>query len=536
MMISRLKKDFVRTLVVLAIAGAAQPALAATASELFADGNRLFRDDLYWAALLRYDEAASAGMDTPLLHYNIGVAHYKAGQYIRSREALRKSASYGPLTPISHYNLGLTAHKLGNYDEAIDWLRQAADQEERRDIARLARRAIRLLSDEREIVEPAPIDRVAIQQERKYTNFDFRLRSGVGMDDNVFRTPSESYVDISDPNNPVVVTPEVQSGMYVPVSLSARYQVNALENEGFFGSYRFAGRYYQDEALKGADEYLHEAAFGSEYRNRTEDGETHIYSAFKMAQHDETYYDPDDGLPRIVSGIDISDRMSYVRYGPEFWARKRMGRFTIGARAKGQLWNYNDVFAVPEYDHEFLTAGLHTDFRLSQTSLLRLSGDYYTRRYGDRPSFELDGTQPLGNPPVRYDYIDVGIEARQRITSGMWFGIGYSRTNREDKHVGYNNYVRDEYAAQFHLRISDRFRFETRARYSLYDYENAFAFHEPTAGRKTMERVTGTFVAAYRMTNSLELVGEYYLRDVTSSDPRLAYNRGRAILSIRWFQ
>ena len=59
----------------------AGPALAATASELFADGNRLFRDDLYWAALLRYREASDAGMDTPLLNYNTGVAHYRARQH-----------------------------------------------------------------------------------------------------------------------------------------------------------------------------------------------------------------------------------------------------------------------------------------------------------------------------------------------------------------------------------------------------------------------------------------------------------------------
>ena len=87
----------------------AAPAVAATASELFADGNRLFRDDLYWAALLRYREAAAEGMDTPLLQYNIGVAHYRAKQHARARDALQESATYGPLTEISHYNLGLNS-------------------------------------------------------------------------------------------------------------------------------------------------------------------------------------------------------------------------------------------------------------------------------------------------------------------------------------------------------------------------------------------------------------------------------------------
>lgn len=526
----------VRLLLALAIASVAQPAFAATASELFADGNRLFRDDLYWAALLRYSEAAEAGMDTPLLHYNTGVAHYKAGQYVRAREALKKSSAYSPLAPLSHYNLGLNAHKLGEYNEALDWLRRAANQEQRKDIARLARRAIRLLDDEREIVEPVPVDRVTVQRERKVTNFDFSIRSGAGMDDNVFRSPSEPYTDVSDPNNPVVVVPEVQSGVYIPLSVSAKYQVNALENEGFFGSYRFGGRFYQDEALSNADEYLHEIAFGSEYRKRTEDRDTRVYSAFKIAQHEENYYDPDDGLNRDLNGVDISDRMSYLRYGPEFWARKRYGKITFGARAKGQLWNYEDVVAVPEYDHEYWTLGLHTDFRLSQTSLLRLAGDYYTRRYGDRPSFELDGTQPLGNPAVRYDYVEASIEARQRVTDGMWFGLGYAMTDRKDQYLGYNSYIRDEYAVQIHLRISDRFRLELRGRYFMYDYENAFAFNEPTAGRKTLEQAIGTALVGYRISDSFELVGEYLYRDVVSSDDRLAYTRGQAVIAVRWYQ
>ena len=89
----------------------------------FEDGNRLFRDDLYWAALLRYQEAAEAGMDTPLLHFNTGVAHYRAQQHIRARTALIKAAEAPDLRAISHYNLGLNAWAAGNEEEAVDWFR-----------------------------------------------------------------------------------------------------------------------------------------------------------------------------------------------------------------------------------------------------------------------------------------------------------------------------------------------------------------------------------------------------------------------------
>jgi len=48
-------------LLCIAIGLGAPTAHAVTAAESFADGNRLFRDDLYWAALLRYRQAAEAG-------------------------------------------------------------------------------------------------------------------------------------------------------------------------------------------------------------------------------------------------------------------------------------------------------------------------------------------------------------------------------------------------------------------------------------------------------------------------------------------
>ena len=478
---------------------------------------------------------AEAGMDTPLLHYNTGVAHYRAKQHARAREALQKSAAYGPLAPISHYNLGLNAYAMDDIDQALRWFRRARDQEQRDDIRRLARHAIRQLEDE--LKASAPVATAVAERERirKLTNLDLRVRVGAGVDDNVFRSPADPYIDLANPAQPLV-TPVVQSGMFVPVSVIAKYQVNSLENEGFFGSYRFGGRFFQDKNLSAADEYLQEAAFGSEYRRRSEERETRVYSAFKIAQHGEVYYDPDDGIERQIGGVDISDRMSYLRYGPEFWAKKRFGSLTLGARAKGQLWNYEEVAQVPAYDHEYWIVGLEGQYQFTSTSLLRLKAEYYTRRFGDRTAFELDGSQPLGNPTIRYDYTEYGMEARQRITNSMWFSINYEHTDREDRHVGYNNYGRDRYEAEFHFRLGRRLDLEAAVQYNIYDYENAFAFHEPTSGRKTLESATARFVATFEMTRSLDLVAQYLDRDVVSNDFRIQYDRGQAMLGIRWTQ
>ncbi|HSD69386.1 MAG TPA: hypothetical protein VLB07_07530 [Woeseiaceae bacterium] len=522
------------------LACAASPpgtALAATAEELFADGNRLFRDDLYWAALLRYREAQDAGMDTPLLHYNAGVAHYKAGQHLRAREAL-VSASRSPTLEVhAHYNLGLNALAMGDDEQALAWFRLARDQARFPEISALAETAIaRIQRQQAEEQRPVMQRAEAARPEPKPLGaFTFNFAAGFGSDDNAYRTPADSYVDLADPNL-AVVTPVVQSGTYVPLRLAAQYTVNSFENESFFGAYRYVGRLYQDELLKNADEHVHELSFGSEYRKLAEETERVIYSAFTIAQRDGTYYDRDDGGTVVVDDADIGARMNYMRYGPEIWFRQSFERFSFGGRGKGQLWNYENTGTVPEYDHEYVSLGLNAQYRFTRTSLLRVTADTYQRHFGTRPSYELDGTQPIGNEPVRYDYLDLGVSARQRVTRGFWFGLNYIRTDRRDRHVGYNDYIRNSFGAELHLDLGWRFDLDAAAIYEVYDYANAFAFHNPVAGRKTMERSIGTVAATLRLNQNFSLVGAYLYNDVASNDARLAYNRSQFELNLRWEQ
>jgi hypothetical protein len=508
-------------------------ALAANAQEMFADGNRLFRDDLYWAALLRYSQAEEAGMDTPLLHYNAGVAHYRAQQHVRARESLLKAAREPRLRAISHYNLGLNSYAANDTDAALHWLSKARDQQSNKKISALAEIAIaRLLRESRQL-DPAVRMADALEPEKKLFDLALTGRVSFGNDSNVYRSPSEPYIDLSDPNTPLVV-PAVQSGTFIPYDFGAKYTVNSFKHEGFYGAYRVNGRFYQDEMLKNADEYRHELSFGNEYHKREDSRERKVYSAFTIAQHDETYFDPDDGTPRASGGQDISNRMSYLRYGPEIWFRQTFKKFSFGGRLIGQLYNYEDVVTVPEYDHEYIRLGMNAQYKFTRTSLIRIIGDVYTRRYGDRPSFELDGQQLLGNPSIEYEYLEYGVTARQRVGRSLWFGFGYLRTDREDKYLGYNNYTRDTYDLQLSWRPGKKFRLKANAYYRVYDYENAFAFHDPIAGRKTLETVNGRLFATYDLAYDLTLMLQYDYRDITSNDTRIAYDRAQYVLGIRW--
>ena len=529
----------------LAVLAAPGSAVAMTAAEAFADGNRLFRDELYWAALLRYEQAKDAGMSSPQLHYNEGVAHYKARQYRRAAAAFRKAAESPQLEVISHYNLGLTAYAAGFDAEALGWFRRSRDQERSRKIRRLSIRAIERIREDAErdamdqeaeapvIVSTGP-ERELERDPRPFSDFDFYARAGFGSDDNVFRTPAAAYTDQSDPNNPVVVDPVVQSGSFVPVSLGAKYLVNSFEHESFFARYRGSGHFYPDEELENANEFSNELAIGTEYRNDREGRQNRVFSAFTLAQHEETYFDPDDGLSRTVNGIDIGDRLSYIRYGPEISTRQSWERFSFSLWGKAQLWNYENAEEVPEYDHEYFRVGGNVQYRFTQTSMLRFVGEIYQRHFSSRPSFELDGTQPLGTPAVVYGHQRYGVLARQRVTRNFWFGVSYMRTTRDDQYLEYNDYIRDGYGAEFHFRLGNRFRLDANALYRIYNYSNAFAFHNPAAGRKTLETGDAKIRATFDMKWNLRLVGEYTYREVASNDLRIAYDRSLFLLSLQW--
>ncbi len=191
---------------------------------------------------------------------------------------------------------------------------------------------------------------------------------------------------------------------------------------------------------------------------------------------------------------------------------------------------------MPEYDHEYFNARLYGQYKFTRTSLLRLTAQYYSRRFGDRPAYDLDGQQRIGNPGIRYDYLSLGLRARQRITDNMWFGFDVEHTERTDQYVGYNDYTRDSFGVEFHWSPGSRFDFEAESVYYLYDYPNAFAFHEPTAPRKTQESLDTRIVARYHFTRHLSIAAEATLREVVSNDIRIQYDRTQYLVGIRWQQ
>ena len=105
---------------------------------------------------------------------------------------------------------------------------------------------------------------------------------------------------------------------------------------------------------------------------------------------------------------------------------------------------------------------------------------------------------------------------------------------RKTGHVGYNNYQMDHFGAELHLDLGNRFDLDVAAFYRIYEFENAFAFNNPVAGPKTLERGYGTAAMSYRVTQNLALVAEYMTEQTDSNDTRIAFDRNTLMLLVRW--
>ena len=508
-------------------------AAAMTADEFFLDGNRLFRDDLYWAALLRYRQAGDEGMDTPLLHFNTGVTHYRAQQHARANASLLRALDDPALRVAAQYNLGLNAHAAGRIDDALRWLRQARDQTSEPQLSRYAAIAIERIQNAaamEETIEPA---REPAPQKRPVADLEISAMVGFGQDDNVFRAPEEPYDDLSEPSQPLI-TPVMETGVFIPVRLNVKYRINSLPFEGFYVRYRGAGRYYQERDFENGDEYQHEVSIGSEYRREQDDRVREVFSAFRVAQHEETWYDPDDGSERTVEDIPAGTRLDYLRYGPELRLRQSHRNWSFGLGIKAQLWNYQELEDVVEYDHEFFDVNLFTQYSTESGSLLRITANAYSRRFGDRRAYDLDGQQRTNNPDMRYDYYALQMTGRQRVLDNFWFGFDLGRTHRLDKYERYNNYYRNEIGVEMHWDPGRRFDLKLAGRYYNYDFPDAFAFHLPAAGLKTQESARIELAGRYRMTQRLFLVAEARYDETVSTDQRIQYERHQVFVGVEW--
>jgi tetratricopeptide (TPR) repeat protein len=145
--------------------GAQEPSTFDAAASAFERGD-------YSGALELFERARAEGVDTPALHYNIGVSQYRTEDYAGAEATFRSIGERFPrLAPLASYNRGLALLALERTEEARAAFEDARSHGDER-LALLAAEALNRMGAASVIAGAAP---------RWIGYFDF----GLGHDDNV---------------------------------------------------------------------------------------------------------------------------------------------------------------------------------------------------------------------------------------------------------------------------------------------------------------------------------------------------------------
>lgn len=513
-------------------------ALAQSAAELFAEGNALVRSSVYRTALLRYREAAAAGFDTPLLHYNVGVVYYELGEFAAAAEEFARATGAPELAALASYNRGLAQRAAGDHAAAALSFQAAADSADDRDLRRLATSAAEAAPQQVDrATQTRPTrraPRATVEPEERIGEFRLLAAARLGQDDNVYEAPADAYVDLSDAALPLV-TPIARSGSFMPVELHAAYVLgNESGDTDFSFRYDLDGDFYGAELanatvvdqrlLMGADIVLGER----ERRSRLLD------TAFFVRTHRETNFNPDDGLARDIDGEDVSDRFSYKASGVRGEFAHELGDWTWGFMLTAERREYERTTAVANFDHDYFYAGVDLAYDLSDVMTLRGTLTNYRRLYDTRPARDLTGALLDTNPAQEYGYVGLEIGVVRQLGRAIELEADYLRLERVDEFLGYYDYTEDALRLRATFRPTARFDLGLGVIARTYDYPRAFAFNVAAGGPLELEELDGELAAEFRLTRRLTMFGELTMLDTTSTDARAAYARTRAMLGVEW--
>lgn len=118
------------------------PLAAQTPDSLFDRGVDAVRAGDHERAIEHFESARAAGLDTGALHFNLGVAYYRAGRVDAAETAFRRAVDSGTMVAPALYQLGRLAREQGDHVRARANFRRAADTAQTDALRRRARAAL----------------------------------------------------------------------------------------------------------------------------------------------------------------------------------------------------------------------------------------------------------------------------------------------------------------------------------------------------------------------------------------------------------
>jgi tetratricopeptide (TPR) repeat protein len=517
----------------------AAPAAAQTnGPALMREGNALFRSGQYREALARYRDANAAGLDSAVLRYNLGVTYYKLAQYPEAELWLERATDEKKLAPLAAYNLGLTYRAAGDGAAAERWFGVAASSADDPDLRALAQRAASpVRAQPRQTPGRSPRAAAPTARDlREPPIGELRLlaNAAYGQVDNPNRSPSEPYVDLAQPGQPLV-TPEPISATYMPVALLAEYVLhNEAQDSDFVFGYHLVGDYYSGSEL-ASTEFSQQLELGANLDLGARPNRARRFeSALFAIRHQQANFDPDSGVDREFADVDISERFVYTAAGVEAGFDHTLGSWRWGFDMRAERREYDRNPILENYDQELFRLSTSIGYQINDATAVSVGLRTYRNLYDERLSRDLDGALLTTNDSLEYGYAGVELKASRRLFESLDLELTYSRLDRTDLFAGYNDYAQDVVGLRATYRPNSRFSLSVRATSRVYDYPNAFAFNEPAAGPKELEALDAGLLAEFYVTSTLAVSLELATTDVTSTDLRAQYNRTQTAIGVTW--
>ena len=355
------------------------------------------------------------------------------------------------------------------------------------------------------------------------------VEAGLGYDSNVFLTPENPYVDLSLAV-PATVTPDKQTGFFVPLGLDAEYLRPMGTGARLLSDFGFDGQIYEPD-IDNANLYDAEFTLGPEF-DITKNSS--LYAGIILGYHREIYYDRDDGLNKVSGASDISDKYTYSNAGAELSYKHDLGKLDYEVFASFEKRDYEDPVIVSQYDHDYMKFGGSVDYALAASTKVSAGYRYSIRDYDDRKARDLSGNLLTSNPLLEYTYHTIDLTLRQRVSKSLVAYADYTRQDRKDEFVGYNDYGQNRYKVRAIYTPTEELRVRVAASYWDREYDRAFAFDDPAGGKKDYSGITFDAGADYAYSKQVSFWADVNYDSQDTTDKRYEYDRTQLSAGVKY--
>lgn len=356
------------------------------------------------------------------------------------------------------------------------------------------------------------------------------VEAGLGYDSNVFLTPDNPYVDLAQALTPTV-TPDKQTGFFVPLALDAEYLRPMGNGTRLLSDFSFDGHIYEPD-IDNANLYDADFTLGPEF-DLTKNSS--LYAGIILGYHKAIYYDRDDGQNQVssVSATDISDRYTYTNAGAEISYKHDLGKLDYEVFASFEKRDYDDPVVVSQYDHDYMKFGGSLDYALADSTKVSAGYRYSIRDYNDRQARDLNGNL-VANQQLEYTYHTIDFALKQRIGKSLIAYVDYSRQERKDEFLGYNDYSQNRYKVWGTYKATDDLRVKMAASYWDREYDRAFAFDAPAGGKKDYSGITFEAGADYSYSKEVSFWADVNYDSQDTTDKRYEYDRTQVAAGVKY--